>query len=147
MAEHEWYKTHQPNLTSIKPGSNWFFFRLNWREQNMLQNDTLKLCEVMNHWVVKCGFSRATIATTGAASLDVGTASAGNQLDDAIAIDSGTDTWLRFDTVDDDGPVALTADGYLYLKVLDAAVTDGITDLMIEIIVPAWDTETDSLAE
>jgi len=121
--------------------------RLDWAKQNCAQNDTMKICEVMNHWIVKGGFSRATIATDGAASLDVGTSSAGNQLDDAIAIDSGTDTWLRFDTVDDDGPVALTADGYLYVKVLDAAVDDGITDLMIEIIVPVWDGETDSLAE
>jgi len=147
MATYDWYKENQSNLTSIKPGSNWFFFRIDWSKQNCAQNDDLKLCEIFNHWVLKSGFTRATVATDGAASLDLGTSAGGNQIDDAIAIDSGTDTWIRFDTVDDDGPVALTADGYIYARVLDAAVDDGITDVMLEIVVPAWDTETDSLAE
>ena len=113
----------------------------------MAQNDTALICEVFDHWIVKCGFTRATVATTGAASMDIGTTSTGLELDAAVAIDSGTDTWLRCDTVDDDGPVAITDDGYLYIEVLDAAIDDGITDVMLEIIVPAWDTETNSLAE
>ena len=147
MAEHLLYKTNQYNLVSTKPGSNWLFFRINWRETPLAQNDTAKICEIKNHWILKSGFTRATVATTGAASMDIGTASAGQEIDIAVAIDSGTDTWLRFDTVDDDGPVAITADGYIYIEVLDAAVDDGITDIMLEVIIPAWDTETDSLAE
>ena len=147
MAEYKLYQTNQFLIPSIKPGSNWFFFRLNWAQTPFAQNDTAKICEIKNHWVLKSGFTRATSATTGAASLDIGTATAGNQIDDAIAIDSATDTWIRFDTLDDDLPIAITADGHIFIKVLDAAVADGITDIMLEVIVPAWDTETDSLAE
>ena len=147
MAIHNWYKEHQSNLVSTKPGSNWFFFRIDFSKQNCAQNDDLKLCEVKNHWVLKSGFTRVQTACDGAATLDLGTEAAGNQIDDAVDIDSATDTWLRFDTLDDDGPIALTADGYIYARVLDAAVDDGIVDVMLEVVIPAWDTETDSLAE
>ncbi|MFA9408739.1 MAG: hypothetical protein ACERKJ_07870 [Candidatus Dadabacteria bacterium] len=147
MAEHLLYKTNQYMIPSIKPGSNWFFFRINWTETPFLQNDTAKICEVKDHWILKSGFTRATVATSGAASMDIGTATTGQEIDTAIAIDSGTDTWLKMDGATDNTPIAITADGHIFIEVLDAAVDDGITDIMLEIIVPAWDTETDSLAE
>ena len=147
MATYDWYKTHQPNFTSLKPGSNWLCFRINWREQQMAQNDSIRLCEIKDHWILKCGFTRSTIATTGAAALDMGILLAGQEVDTAMACDSGTDTWLAIDGATDDAPVAIIVDGYIYIKVIDAAVTDGITDIMLEFVIPAWDTETDSLAE
>lgn len=147
MATYDYFKEHQNSLITNKPGSNWFCIRINWAEQNCAQNDSLKICEVKNHWILKSGFTRAKSATTGAASMDIGVSLADNSIDDAVAIDSGTDTWLRFDTLDDDAPIALTADGHIFVKVLDAAVDDGVTDIMLEVIIPAWDTEADSLAE
>lgn len=146
MTLYAYHKEHQESLLpTIKPGSNWFFFRIKPALQNLQANDDITLCEVKNHWVLKCGFTRVTTPTTGAATMDIGTAAGGNQLDDAIDIDSATDTWLRMDTLDDDGPIALTADGYIYARNLDAAVYDGVIDIMLEIIVPAWDTEVDGL--
>lgn len=144
MAEYELYKTQQA-LGSVKPGSCWFHIRIDFAKQNFAQNDTAKILEVKNHWVLKSGFTRVSTATDGASTLDIGTSSGGNQLDDAVDIDSTTDTWLRMDTLDDDGPIALTADGYIYIKVLDAAVSSGVVDIMLEIIIPVWDAETDAL--
>ena len=147
MSEYNLYKTQKFMIPSTKPGSNWFFFRFNWADMKMAQNDTAKICEIKNHWILKSGFTRATVATDGAASMDIGTSSAGNEIDDAIAIDSVTDTWAAFDTLTDNAPIAITADEWLYIKILDAAVDDGITDVMLEVIIPAWNTETDSLAQ
>lgn len=147
MATHEYHKMQQP-LGSHKPGSNWFFIRVDFTKQNCASGDVLKLMEVKNHWILKSGFSRVSTAANGAATGDFGTSSAGNEIDADIDLDSATDTWLRSDTLDDDGPIALTADGFLYLEVKSAACSSGIIDLMIEIIIPHDNVDAvDSLGE
>lgn len=135
MATLSYHKLQQGALTH-KPGSNWWWIRLDFALMPAAQNDTLKIAETKNHWILKSCLNRTTVACTGAATMDLGTGASGNQIDDAIDIDSGTDTWLRADTLDDDGPVAITADGYIYATVLDAAVSNGIIDVMLEVIIP-----------
>jgi hypothetical protein len=149
MATYEYYKRQQGSIPNIKPGSNWFHIKIDFTLQGAAQNDIFKICEVKNHWIVKCGFFRATVDSgTASGALSVGTASAGTELSATHDISTATDTWIRFDTVDDDGPIALTADGYLWAQVIDAAAYAGNCDLMIEIIVaPGDEDRVDSLAE
>ena len=149
MATYDYYKLQQGSIPNIKPGSNWFHIRIDFTLQGAAQNDIFKLCEVKNHWIVKSGFFRATVDSgTATAALSVGTSSAGTELSSTHDISTATDTWYRFDTVDDDGPIALTADGYLYAQVITAAAYAGMCDLMIEIVVaPGDEDRVDSLAE
>ena len=147
MATYNLHRTQQPLGGNIKQGLNWVHIRIDFSKQNCAQNDDLKLLEVKNHWILSEGWTRITTATDGASTMDLGTAAGGNQLDDAIDIDSASDTWTAMDTLAVETGIAITADGYIYARVLDAAVSSGIVDVMLAIIVPAWDSEVDSIAE
>ena len=148
MATYNYYKLQQGGIPSIKPGSNFFWIRLDYTLQPREINDDARICEIKNHWVLKSGFTR-TDGTAGVATanIDIGTSAGGNQLDDAVDID-GADTMTRMDTLDDDGPIAITADGHIFVRMLTAAAYDGYTDIFIEVVVPNTDVEAgDSLAE
>jgi len=149
MATYDYYKLQQGSIPNVRPGSNWFHIRVDFTLQPAAQDDIYKLCEVKNHWIVKSGFFRPTIDTgTATAAWTTGTTSAGTELSSTNNCSTATDTWIRFDTVDDDGPVALTADGYLYGQVITAKAETGMIDLMIEIVVaPGDEDRVDSLAE
>jgi len=138
MASYDYYKRKDTGsvIPSLVPGSNWFFIRIQPALQNMSIADTLKLFKVKNHWVILNGLTRITTATTAGALGDIGTTAGGKELDEDLDLDSTSDTWIRMDTVDDDGPVPIEADGYIYFECLTAAITDGVIDLLIEIFVP-----------
>lgn len=138
MASYDYYKRKDTGsmIPSLKPGSNWFFIRVQPALQNMVAADTLKLFKTKNHWVFLNGFSRITTPTTGAATADIGTTGTGQEYTAALDLDSATDTWVRFTGGDDDAPVAIIADGYVYFECLDAAITDGVIDLLFEFMIP-----------
>jgi hypothetical protein len=138
MATYDLWRLERGKMAEIQtnPGSNWWFFRMDFSQIPLAANDVVRLAEIKNHWVLKCAFSREFAQSSDASSVDFGTSSAGNEIDNDIAIDSGTDTWLRSDTLDDDAPIAITADGYLYATMRDAACDSGILDLLIEVVIP-----------
>ena len=138
MASYDYYKRRDTGsiIPSLKPGSNWFFIKVQPALQNMVAADTLKLFKTKNHWVFLNGFYRVATATTGAASADIGTTGTGQEYTAALPSDSGSDTWVRFTAGDDDAPVAIIADGYVYYENLDASVTDGVIDLLFEFMIP-----------
>ena len=146
MAVYNYYKKQQGSIPSFKPGSNFCWIRLDYALQPMEINDDAKIMEIKNHWVLKSGFTRADgTAGVATANIDIGTAAGGNQLDDAVDID-GADTMTRMDTLDDDGPIAITADGHIFVRMLTAAAYDGYTDIFIEIVIPHTNVEdADSL--
>lgn len=138
MASYDYYKRRDTGGTipSLVPGSNWFFVRVQPALQNMSIADTLKLFKTKNHWIIKDGFSRILTPTTGAATADIGISGTGQEFTAGLDLDSASDTWVRFTAGDDDAPVAITADGYVYFECLGAAITDGIIDLMFEVVIP-----------
>ena len=138
MATYEYYKRKDTGsyIPAMKPGSNWVFIRVQPALQPMAISDVLKIFPVKNHWIIKNGFTRISTPTTAAALGDIGTTSGGNELDTNLDLDNAADTWIRFDSGDDDAPVAITADGYLYFECLSAAIYDGVIDIYFEVIVP-----------
>ena len=138
MASYDYYKRRDTGteIPSLKPGSNWFFIRVKPDLQPMNIADTLKLFKIKNHWVIKSGFTRISTATTAAALADIGTTAGGNEIDTNLDIDSASDPWVKFDSVNDNAPLAVTSDGYVYFECLSAAITDGVIDLLFEIWVP-----------
>lgn len=147
MATYDYYKNQQP-VGPYKPGSNWFMITVDFSKQNVAAADVLRLMEVKNHWILKSGFTRVRSAADGTATMDIETTAGGDQIDAAVDIDSATDTWLRFDTLDDDGPIALTADSYIFATINAAACSSGIIDILLEIVIPHNNVDAvDSIAE
>lgn len=138
MATYDYFR--QPGIPAPHPGENWWWIRLDFTIQNMQTSDVCRIAKLKNHWIIKNTFTRMTIPTTAAATADLGVTSGGQELDAAVALD-GTDTWVRGDAVDDDGPLAITADGYIYFECLTAAIYDGIFDYLVEVIMCHTDAE------
>ena len=145
MASYDYYKRKDTGsvIPSLKPGSNWFFIKVQPALQNMEAADTLKLFKTKKHWVFLNGFYRVATGTTGAASADIGITGTGQGVAAAIPIDQDgiTDQWVRMDNggntaADDDAPLALTEDGYFYFECLEASITDGEIDLLFEFMIP-----------
>jgi hypothetical protein len=138
MASYDFYKSKSTGsvIPSLKPGSNWFFVKMDFTVWNMATADTLKLFKTKNHWVVLNGLYRVATASTDATSFDIGTTAGAKDLSVEIPVDSVSDTWVRFDAGDDDAPVFLDADGYIYAECLDADITTGVTDLLFEFMIP-----------
>ena len=148
MASYDYYKRKDTGsvIPSLKPGSNWFFIKVQPKLQNMSTADTLKLFKTKDHWVFLNGLYRVATATTGAASADIGITGTGQEVAAAIPIDSASDTWTRMDAAsggDDDAPLAIILDAYFYFECLDASVTDGEIDLLFEFMIP--NTEVGSM--
>jgi hypothetical protein len=145
--EYDYYKRKDTGsmIPSLKPGSNWFYIVVKPGLQNLTASDSLKLFKTKNHWVFLNGFYRVAAGTTGAASADIGTTAAGQEYTAAIPIDQDgiTDAWVRFTAGDDNAPVAIIADGYVFFECLEASVTDGEIDLLFEFMIP--NTEVGSM--
>jgi len=147
MATYNYFEAHQGAYPNVKPGSNWFHLRFDgkvfekyWGEIGAA-NDIFRLMKVKNHWIIKNGFTRVSSAAVATATGDLEVASA-NELDAAIALEGGADTWIRTDGKDDDDPLAITEDGYLLLTINTAALElTTVIDIMFEIIVSPWDLE------
>jgi hypothetical protein len=138
MASYDYYKRNDTGsrIPSLKSGSNWFFIRVQPALQPMNVADTLKLFKTKNHWIFKNGLTRITTPTTAAATADIGTTGTGQEYTAALDLDNAADTWTRMTAGDDDAPVAVTADGYVYFECLGAAIYDGVIDLMFEFVIP-----------
>jgi hypothetical protein len=150
MATYDYFKLQQGAIPSIKPGSNWFWIRVDFTKQPCAAADVLRLCEIKSGSILKCGFTRVTSPTAGAATMDIETTAGGNQIDAAVAINSATDTWLRTDTLDDDGPIVITSDSYIFATINTAACNSGIVDILLEVVIAGdadIDRYGDSLAE
>ena len=150
MATYDYYKLKQGGIPAPRHGAQWWWIKVDFTKQPVVAADVLKLAEVKAGTILKCGFTRATIPTDGAATMDIEITAGGNQLDVAIDIDSGTDTWLTCDTMDDDNPIIITADSYIFATINSAACNYGITDILIEVVLAGnadIDRYSDSLAE
>lgn len=150
MATYDYYKLQQGGIPAVKHGSNWFWIRVNFDKQSAAAADVFKLCEIKSGSILKSGFTRVTVPTNGAATMDIETTSGGDEIDAAVDIDSGTDTWLRTDTLDDNGPIVITSDDYIYATINTAACATGVVDILLEVVVAGQadlDRWTDHLGE
>ena len=150
MATYDYYKLQQGGIPAVKHGSNWFWIRVDYSKQPCAAGDVLKACEIKSGSILKSGFTRVTFPTLSATTMDIGTTSAGLEIDAAVDTDSTADTWLRVDTLDDDGPIKITSDDYIYIENIGNAANYGIIDVLLEVVVVGnadLDRWTDSLAE
>ena len=147
MATHDYYRLQQGSIPNMKPGANAVWIRVDFRLMPGAAGDTYNLMEVNNHWIVKHGFYRVTYdGGVATATFDVQAVGA-NDMTAAIDIDRGDDVMTRFTAVDDDAPVAITADGFITGTLNTKAAGDGVIDLFFVIVVAPGDEEITNLGE
>lgn len=146
MATYDYYKEHQSPSNAPRFGTFWLYTKIDFSKQNCAQNDDLKIFQVRDKWLLLRGYTRCLTASTNAWDADIGTAAGGTELDENTGGDSAGD-WTAMTTLAGGAEIALTADGYIYLRVTDAAASDGVFEVAIEVFAGPEDAEMDSLAE
>jgi hypothetical protein len=142
MANYNYYRDFQSGLNAPKAnGTFWLYAKIDFAKQNMVAADNLKLFKIKDKWLLLRGFTRTLVASDGNATADIGTAAGGQQLDVAQDPFAAGD-WITMSVLTGtSAAIALTADGYIYYECLEATVTSGITEVMIEVYAGLDDAE------
>ena len=93
--------------------------------------DNWKIFAVKDGWILWDGFTKVTTASSSVATIDIGTAEDGTQLDTAIDVSTQATDWTKMDTLVDGTKIIIAADGYIWLDINDAAITDGTLDILL----------------
>jgi len=106
--------------------------------------DNWKIFAIKDGWVLYDGYTRVPVASASTATVDVGTAEDGTQLDAAIDISVAATDITVMDTLVAGTPIVVTADGYIWLDFNTAAVSDGTLEIHLLILaMPGEDSKSD----
>jgi len=120
-----------------KTGSFWMTARINFSDYpTVTVGDSIRIGKVKDGWLIRDSWYRMPTASTSTGTVDIGFGAAG-QIDiaSAVDLDGSLLTWTQ-GTIQGDGGVELeiTADEHLVLTVDTAVATDGILEVMYEVI-------------
>jgi hypothetical protein len=141
--------TPQGQITTLGdnmyPGYNVVVIKLDFSKTPVAAaDDNWKVLKLNEGWQLINGHTRLSTASTSTATVDIGTAEDGTELDAAVDLSTAATDWQAMDTLVAGTPILVAADGYIWLDFNDAAVTDGTLDIRLEIVVNA---EQDSLTD
>ena len=106
-------------------------------------DDNWKILAVNDGWVLYDGYTRVPTASSSTATVDIGTAEDGTELDAAIDLSSAATDITAMDTLVAGTPIIITADGYIWLDFNTASVSDGTLEIHLLIAaVPGEDSKT-----
>ena len=121
---------------TINPGINVVKIRIDFTKTPVAAaGDNWKIFELKEEWILMGGWTRNVTASSSAATVDIGTAEDGTELDTAVDISTALTVWTAMDTMVVETEIIMTADGYIWLDFNDAAVTDGDLEIMLLILV------------
>ena len=148
MTTYNYYREHQSPMNAPKGnGTFWLYAKLDFAKQNFTTGDNLKIFKVKDKWILLRGFTRTLVASNGDSTADIGTQAGGQELDVAQDPYAAGD-WVIMATLLSGGEIALTGDGYIYYECLEADMSSGITEVIIEVYAGPEDAEgTDSYTE
>ena len=122
---------------TIKPGFNVIQINIDFSKTPVnASGDNWKILAIKDHWELFNGYTRLTTASTSAATVDIGTAEDGVELDTAVDLSVAAADWQAMDTLVKATSIRIGADGFIWLDFNDAAVSDGTLDIQLQIIVP-----------
>jgi hypothetical protein len=117
------------------PGVNDVVIKIDFSELNVAAaDDNWKVFTLQDGWILYDGYTRIPTASASTATVDVGTAEDGTELDAAIDISVAAADWTVMDTLVSGTPIIVTADGYIWLDMNTAAVTDGVLEIWLRIL-------------
>jgi len=144
MSTYKYYQEHQSPKNAPKGnGTFWLYAKVDFAKQNMAAADVLKLFIIKDKWLLLKGITRTLVASDGDATCDIGTTSGGQELD-AAADQYAAGDWVTMSVLTTTGtpaPIAVTADGFIYLENLEATCTSGIFEVAIEVYAGPEDAE------
>lgn len=118
-------------LGIVRPGIEAIYIKIDFTKTPVAAADNnWKILAIKDEWILMDGYTRCT-ASASTATVDVGTAEDGTELDTAIDISTALTTWTVMDTLVAGTPIVITADGYIWLDFNTAAVTDGVLEFLL----------------
>lgn len=119
-------------LGLIAPGIRPIYMKIDFSKTPTLAADeNWEILKVRDGWILYDGYTKVSIASASTATVDIGTAEDGTQLDTAIDISTLAADWTVMDTLVAGTPIIITADGYIWLDFNTAAVTDGVLEILL----------------
>ena len=132
-------------LGTVDPGFNAVVIQIDFSKTPVLAiGDNWKILELNEGWELLNGYTRLSTASTSVATVDIGTAEDGTELDAAVDVSAAATDWQVMDTLVAGTPILITADGYIWLDFNAATISDGTLDIYLQIVcAPNQDSLTD----
>ena len=132
-------------LGTVKPGFNAIVIQIDFSKTPVLAADeNWKILDLNEGWELMNGYTRLSVASTSVATVDIGTAEDGTELDTAVDVSVQATDWQAMDTLVAGTPILIAADGYIWLDFNGAAISDGTLDIFLQIVcAPNQDSLTD----
>lgn len=146
MANYDLYKGRNTGQ-SPKFGTFWLHSKINFAENQMSANDTADLLKLKDKWVIRDSYYRMTTLSGSAATADLGTHLSTNSTytDQGIAagidLSTGINDWTQGTPDPDANQIILTASRFVFIEILGAAISDGVFELLLEIVAGPDDAE------
>ena len=140
------FRTLQPSPSNApRMGTFWIYAKLDFSKQPLGIGDSAKIGTVKDQWVISDSYWRQTVASTAGNTYDIGTvdATAYASTDQGIGVGlaSAASDWAQGVPDRDGDQIILTEDRIVFVENLTAAVTDGILEVLLEIIAGPDDNE------
>jgi len=146
MAGTTYDKTKEVEVTGeVLPGINTITIKIDFNKLPVkTTDDNWKIYPVKDGWVLQDGYTRVPVASSSIATVDIGTAEDGTELDTAIDISVAVTNMTVMDTLVIGTPIIITSDDYIWLDFNSAAVSDGTLEIHLLIFAaPGEDSRTD----
>lgn len=125
-------------------GEFWMGFKINFSEYpTNAVGDSIRCGKVRDGWVIKDSWYRMPVASTSTGTVDIGFGAAG-QTDIAatVDLDGALTGWTRGTiTTDGNAELEITADEHLVLTVDTAVATDGVLEIMYQVMAGVTENE------
>jgi hypothetical protein len=127
-------------------GSFWLYAKLDFSRQPLAAGDSAKIMNLKDKWIVADSYWRQTVASTAANTYDIGTVDATGTYasTDQGILAGGASTasdWTQGVPDRDANQIICTVDRIVFVENLTATVTDGVLEVMLEIIAGPDDNE------
>lgn len=132
-------------LGTVKPGFNVILVKIDFSKTPVLAADeNWKILQLNEGWELLNGYTRLPVASSSVATVDIGTAEDGTELDTAVDVSTAATDFQAMDTLVAGTPILVTADGYIWLDFNTATISDGKLDILLQIVcAPEQDSLTD----
>ena len=145
MAAYNFMKLQPSPSNAPRMGTFWLYAKLDFSRNPLGIGDSAKIMKLKDKWIVGDSYWRQTTASTAANTYDIGTVDASSfaSTDQGIGagLASSASDWAQGVPDRDANQIILTEDRYVFVENLTAAVTDGVLEVMLEIIAGPDDNE------
>jgi hypothetical protein len=140
------FRLVQPSPSnSPQMGTFWLYAKLDFAKTPILDDGSAKILNVKDKWVIRDSYWRCTVASTGSSTFDIGidpVAGGYAHTDHSILADgaSSAGNWAQ-GTIDPDSTVSITVDSIVFVEIEVADITDGVLEVMLEVMAGPDDNE------